>query len=244
MKLGTIVNIQRGIENLSKKDTLSSPPSEKLAIRKVIAADNINKYKIVLKRVSSRLVGALDNKKEDKTQYFFTLDSIQMIWLKDQYKEKYRLRVLLCILNSDFMNFYYKNLFSYKKLFSRVQKVFLEELPIPETIESSIQSRICDLARKLETEYNTDIDKELNGIINSLFFTKEELLEYGQLLTPTYSLKDIKGLGVEARFKLSKCGIYSINDLLNCNTSEIAEEIKGISIRSLDNWKCKARSLS
>lgn len=272
IKLGKILHIHRGIENLSKKDALDRITSTKKTIRKLIAGDNIEKYrinweapsfnhrfvdydikkydkinfkneswftqpKILLKRVSNKLVAALESKKEKKHDYYYTLDSVQMIWLKNNYKENYDLRVILAILNSKFMNFYYTTLFSYKKLFSRVQKVFLQELPIPKEIDPNIQTEICNLVEELEKDNNNyKINRKLNQIISLLYFTEREFNSYAQHLKPKYSLLDIPGLGIKYLYKLNLIGIVTIEDLIDSAIDEVAEEIEGIGSTSIKKW--------
>ena len=212
VKLGEIVEIQRGIENLKRKDALNVKRQHQATARKLISASNIEKYrinwdatlfphkfvdydpqnskykninfkkqecflqpKIVLKRVCNKLIAALDPVRDQETDYFFTMDSVQMLWLKEEFKERYDLRVILAILNSEFMNFYYETLFSYKQLFSRVQKAFLLELPIPSSISNEIQEKVFDCVDQLMKSFNQTTNNTLNQIIYALYFTQEEL---------------------------------------------------------------------
>jgi len=204
-RLGEITVIKRGIENLKKKQSLESPREKE---NKLISSSNILKYrivweegsfnrryvdydpvkyknikfknetwfiqpKIVLKRIDRKLVCAYDEQK------FFALDSVQLIWLKKEYQREYSLRVLVALLNSDFLNFYYKILFSYKQLFAKVQKIYLENLPIPKKIDISIQKQIANLVKSLEEKYEEEVERELNTIVNSLYFTgKSEVYDY------------------------------------------------------------------
>ena len=212
VKLGDLVNIQRGIENLKRKDAITAKSNYKETYRKLISASNIEKYrinwnaipfpkkfvdydpqnqvykninfkqyelfvqpKIVLKRVCDRLIAALDMPQESESDYFFTMDSVQMIWSKEEFKEKYDLRVILAILNSKFMNFYYQTLFSYKQLFSRVQKAFLMQLPIPTEIPSEKKNEICKLVNELIKSFDETTEASLNQLVSSLYFTPAEL---------------------------------------------------------------------
>lgn len=272
IKLEELANIQRGIEYLAKKDALDRIPSTKTTYRKLIAVDNVEKYKInwdatsfprkyvdydvsgyprsrkvklkkeswftqekiVLKRISNKLIAALDEKKTRPQDYFFTLDSIQMIWLKNV--TRYDIRVLLAILNSDFMNFYYTMLFSYKKLFSKVQKAFLNELPIPPEIDDDINNEIVSHVKNLEQGYDEDIEKELNDIILSLYFTEEEIEDYRALISLSYSLQDLPGLGYKIQYELNKLGIKTLGELADCDVEEVANRIKGVGRVSLENW--------
>jgi len=212
VKLGDIVEIQRGIENLKRKDAISAKKTLQSTYQKLISASNIERYrikwdaipfmkkfvdydpqnpkyqhinfkqqewfmqpKIILKRVCDKLIAALDAPSEDEGAYYFAMDSVQMIWVKNEFREKYDLRVILAILNSKFMNFYYQTLFSYKQLFSRVQKVFLMQLPIPAEIPSEKKGEICKLVDDLIKSFDETTDASLNQLISILYFTPEEL---------------------------------------------------------------------
>ena len=211
VKFGDFFEIQRGIENLKRKDAITGKNNYKETYHKLISASNIEKYrinwkaipfpkkfvdynpqnpdykninfkqrdwfvqpKIVLKRVCDRLIAAPDMPHENEADYFFTMDSVQMIWLKEEFKEKYDLRVILAILNSQFMNFYYQALFSYKQLFSRVQKAFLKELPIPSTISPEKNNEICELVDLLIKSFDENTEVTLNHLITSLYLSPEE----------------------------------------------------------------------
>lgn len=212
VKLGDISDIQRGIENLKRKDAIIVKKNLPGTYRKLISASNIERYKIkwdaiqfpkkfvdydpqnlnyqhinfkqqewfmqkkiVLKRVCDRLIAALDAPSKDEAAYYFAMDSVQMMWLKDEFKEKYDLRIILAILNSEFMNFYYHTLFSYKQLFSRVQKAFLLQLPIPAEIPSEKKKEICKLVDELVKSFDETTETSLNQLVSSLYFTPEEL---------------------------------------------------------------------
>lgn len=280
VQLGDVVEIQRGIENLKRKDALDVPKGPKRGYQKLITASNIDKYqinweasqfsqkyidynpqdpayshinfkqlewfrqpKIVLKRVSSKLVAAIDIGGKDESDYFFTLDSVQMLWLKEKYRETLDLRIILALLNSDFMNFYYHALFSYKKLFSRVQKAFLLSLPIPSEIDQAIQKQICDLVDQLVDSYDSSLDSKLNHLIYSLYFTSNEINQFEGLFEPPISLRDLPGIGLSKYWELRSIGIKTIDDLINCDSTKIVSQIKGIGTQSIAKWKKFAREL-
>ncbi|TKJ27484.1 MAG: hypothetical protein CEE42_02170 [Promethearchaeota archaeon Loki_b31] len=272
VKLSSIVNIQRGIENLKKKDALDAITSTKSTIRKLIAVDNIERFrikwkaasfyqkyidyskstypkgskvnlkqdswfkqeKIVLKRISNKLVAALDTKKEKKEDYFYTLDSVQMIWMID--KKSYNIRLILAILNSEFMNLYYTTLFSYKKLFSKIQKIFLEELPIPVNIDPNLEKQIVDKVKKLEKKFIKKDYDELNDLVKSLYFSKDELKQFEKSLKLTYNLKDLPGLGYNHEYELNKYGIKSIDDLIKCDVNDIIDNVPGVGAKTIEKW--------
>ncbi|MFX1294661.1 MAG: N-6 DNA methylase [Promethearchaeota archaeon] len=280
IKLGDILEIQRGIENLKKEDALDSNEIQKKTFRKLIAATNIEKYridwnaplfpckfvdydpqnqvykhiifkknkwfaqpKIVLKRVSDKLIAALDIGPKDESDYFYTMDSVQMLWLKNKVKKKYDLRVILAILNSDFMNFYYQILFSYKNLFSRVQKAFLLELPIPFEIPQQKQKEICNLIDQLIKKFDYITEKFLNQLIYYLYFTPEEFNKFQNLFQTPVTLKDIPGIGLVKYWELKRKGIKTLKNLLECDSEEIAGVIKGIGKKSIEKWKDEAKRL-
>ncbi|MHA1975022.1 MAG: N-6 DNA methylase [Candidatus Hodarchaeales archaeon] len=200
--LGEIAVIKRGIENLKKKHSLKEVKSKHT--KRLITSSNVNKYrvlwdkgsfrcryveydpdkypnvnfknirwfekpKIVLRRIERELICAYDKEK------FVAMDSVQLIWLKSQWRDKYSLRVLVAILNSGLINFYYRMLFSYKQLFSKVQKIYLENLPVPQEIDFSIQREIEVLVQKLENEYKEETERELNRIIKTLYLDDDLL---------------------------------------------------------------------
>ncbi|NVM52683.1 MAG: N-6 DNA methylase [Candidatus Helarchaeota archaeon] len=199
--------------------------------------------KIVLKRVSNKLVAALDVESENKLDYFFTMDSVQMLWLKTNAKNKYDLRLILAILNSEFMNFYYQTLFSYKKLFSRVQKAFLLELPIPPEIPQDKQKEISDLVDNLMKGVNPKSEESLDQLIYNLYFTPEELSRFHGLFQTPLTLKDLPGIGIAKYWELKKAGIKSLRDLLGCNSEELASSFKGIGKKSIEKWKAEAKKI-
>ncbi|NVM28943.1 MAG: N-6 DNA methylase [Candidatus Helarchaeota archaeon] len=281
IKLGEVLEIQRGIENLKRAEAVDLNSTGKKTLRKLIAGTNIVKYKInwdapqfprkfidydpknadykhvhfktrewfvqpkiVLKRVSNKLIAALDEECEQESDYFFTMDSIQMLWLKTGAKNSFDLRVILAILNSEFMNFYYQTLFSYKKLFSRVQKAFLLELPIPPEIPQDKQKEICDLVDYLLKGVDPKSEESLNRLIYDLYFTPEELRRFDGLFKAPLTLKDLPGIGIAKYWDLKKRGIKTLNQLLECDSNEVAKSIKGIGKKGIEKWKEIARNLT
>ncbi|MBD3351665.1 MAG: N-6 DNA methylase [Candidatus Lokiarchaeota archaeon] len=201
--------------------------------------------KIMLKRVSNQLIAALEPEQADKRDYFFTLDSIQMIWLKREYRHQYDPRILIAILNSQLMNFFYQTLFSYKKLFARVQKTFLKQLPIPKKIDKKMQSRISNIVKKLENDNSNqdNLQKDLDELIYSLYFSEEELKKFSPYLKPHYNIRDVPGIGILTYFKLAEHGITTLEGLIKCNPRTIADRIYGIGEKSLRKWKIKAEKM-
>jgi len=202
------------------------------------------KKKIVLKRVAKSLIAALEEEKEQPAEYFYTLDSIQMIYLKPEYENQYDLKLILAILNSKFMNFYYSSLFAYKTLFSKVQKRFLDELPIPKDLDNQTLKKIHNLVDNLKNNFDKEKFNQLETLILSIYFSKEELEKFQHCIKPTYSLEDLSGLGHKKLLKLSENGIKTITDLVEHKTlEEQAKNIKGIGIKSLKKWQKEAKQL-
>jgi hypothetical protein len=271
IKLKDVCFIHRGIENLSKKKTYSSPLNKESSMQKVIAGENIEEFKIVwdsnsfsgryidldelkdtnvkvkpiewytrvkivIKRVSSKLVAALDSKDQ-----YFVFDSVQMLWIKPEYENQYRLETILAILNSEFLNFYYKSMYSYKRLFARVQKIFLGELPLPRLIPMAKQDHISSLVMKIHNKSKKktrEIIGELNQIINHLYFSDPLVIQkLTEILTLPISLLEIPGLGPRAYYQLAMEGIKTIDDLLTIEPPELAEKLGNIHVQHIAKWQ-------
>ena len=132
--------------------------------------------KIIVQRISggdSPIVAALDNNR------YKTFASVNNIVLKDEYKEIYRLVVAL--LNSNVINWYYANNFSNKSTLTvNISKTYLEMLPIPD-IGLPICQTIMDLVDKIQTlpqdcrDYNA-VNVDINRLVYQLYgLTEEEI---------------------------------------------------------------------
>ncbi len=73
---------------------------------------------------------------------------------------------------------------------------------------------------------------ELEGS-EELIFAKDE----------KYKLRDVPGIGPKKEALLKKAGIHTIKDLLNCNVKVIANQVSGVGVKSLNNWKQNARQI-
>jgi type I restriction-modification system DNA methylase subunit len=92
--------------------------------------------KILIQRVSSRLICSFDNEKH------YTFNSVNNLVLK---KDNYDLKFLLGILNSKLVDFFYRKNYSLDASFTiTVTKANLDSLPIPEWKNSSIQSKVVE----------------------------------------------------------------------------------------------------
>ncbi len=58
-----------------------------------------------------------------------------------------------------------------------------------------------------------------------------------------YKLRDVPGIAEKKEQLLNKGGIYSIKDLLNCNSKMLAKQIKGLGEASINKWKQAARQI-
>ena len=132
--------------------------------------------KIIIQRISggnTPIIATLDNNR------YKTFASVNNIVLKDEYKEIYRLVVAL--LNSNVINWYYANNFSNKSTLTvNISKTYLEMLPIPD-IGLPICQTIMDLVDKIQTlpqdcrDYNA-VNVDINRLVYQLYgLTEEEI---------------------------------------------------------------------
>ncbi|TFF89476.1 MAG: hypothetical protein EU549_00460 [Promethearchaeota archaeon] len=165
VKVISIDNISRYFinyndKNFSNKLIIYDPNNIKIYKRK----EMYTREKIVLKRISNKLIAAIDI--ENK---YFCLDSIQIMNLKQN--SEYSLYYLLGVLNSEFLNKYYQLIYgNYKKLFSRVNKSYLVRLPIPK-VSKDDQKQVERLVKHiLRRKPEENSDKIINEIINKQYF--------------------------------------------------------------------------
>jgi len=59
-----------------------------------------------------------------------------------------------------------------------------------------------------------------------------------------YKLEDVRGLGPAKTKLLNSYGIFTIEDLLNCDPTIVASKISGLSLKSLKKWIQSAKELS
>jgi type I restriction-modification system DNA methylase subunit len=122
--------------------------------------------KILLKRISSKLIAAIDI-----NDSYYCLDSIQVV--KPIVDSGYDIYYLLGILNSKILNNYYQLIYgNYKRLFSRVNKSYLIKLPIPK-VSLTDQKEVVELVKQvLEMEIKKEREiKDLKKKINRIIFT-------------------------------------------------------------------------
>ncbi|MHA1651049.1 MAG: helix-hairpin-helix domain-containing protein, partial [Candidatus Helarchaeota archaeon] len=70
----------------------------------------------------------------------------------------------------------------------------------------------------------------------------ESLIKNGK--SPKFKLEDIRGLGPSKIKLLNSCGIYTIEDLINCDPNIVANKVRGLGIKSLKKWIQSAKELS
>jgi len=122
---------------------------------------------LLLRRVSSDLISAVPEE-------FYTFNKNLFGINLEDHVSKY----FVCgLLNSSFMNFYYKNKFSMKKqeVFPEIQKYLFESLPI-KIVESSKQKEIIEIVKALQSfgELNRLV---LDKMVYTLYdLTDEEIL--------------------------------------------------------------------
>jgi len=119
--------------------------------------------KILIKRISNKITAALDINKE-----FFCLDSVQILNLLPNVD--YNIYYLLAVLNSSFLNKYYQLIYgNYKKLFTRVNKNYLMNLPIP-IIDQNEQKKLSILIKELISinDINRDSFKIIKNKIDQI----------------------------------------------------------------------------
>ena len=102
------------------------------------------KEKLIMQRIGSDLIAAYDE------NGLYCYNSTNMILPKD---ENYKLKYLLAILNSKFMNFYYKNLFSMNsKLTVNITQGYLSQIPIHVSSEAEQQKIVEHVDQMLELQ--------------------------------------------------------------------------------------------
>ncbi|MHA1831654.1 MAG: TaqI-like C-terminal specificity domain-containing protein, partial [Candidatus Helarchaeota archaeon] len=103
---------------------------------------NYRTPKILIKRISKKIIAALDFKEN-----YYCLDSVQILQLTSN--TNYNIYFLLAVLNSEIFNKYYQLIYgNYKKLFTRVNKSYLIDLPIPK-VNIEEQNEIASIVKEL-----------------------------------------------------------------------------------------------
>jgi len=76
-----------------------------------------------------------------------------------------------------------------------------------------------------------------------LILYKPKQIEIISIKEEKYNLLDIPGLGLSRIKRLNSVGIYSVRDLLICNSKIIAQQIPGVGAATLNKWKQNAKEI-
>ncbi|MDD5338544.1 MAG: N-6 DNA methylase [Dehalococcoidales bacterium] len=128
------------------------------------------KEKIFFRRVSTRLIGALDSNQ------FYGLHTLVVMTLKEE--TPFDIRFFLAIFNSKLINFYYRAVFaSTKKVFSEIGARHVGKLPVKEiNLSISKEKNIHDTLVAF-VERTIELNKRLVPIRNTACNEREELLQ-------------------------------------------------------------------
>ena len=134
--------------------------------------------KIVIQRISGGtkpLKAAIDKTKQ------LTFASVNNLLLKNQYTQHYE--YILCLINSNLLNWFYSNNFSNKsELTVNISKTYLEKLPIPD-IDANDNSKFINLVDQILTTKKVNpqadiiaLETEIDQLVYELYgLTKEEI---------------------------------------------------------------------
>lgn len=196
INLGEVVDVRNGIATKSGKNSFISDSPENENYKKLLEAPDLYRYgfnwpkryinynrellhrprkeetflseKILIQRVSPRLVCSFDNEK------FYTFNSINNLILKN---EGYDLKTILGILNSKLMDFFYRRNYSLNAGYTiTVTKANLDSLPIPilKNNEASLGNILAAVNFILgkSKEFQQAEDKFVNYLKSTYFMKK------------------------------------------------------------------------
>jgi len=140
--------------------------------------------KLILQRISG---GPKPLKVNYDPGIFYTFSSINNIIISDEYRKKFPLKLVLVILNSNLMNWYYAINFSNRsELTVNISKTFLEEIPIVRPKNKSLFENIADYLMFLFQYYNIENENLIfndamiqffyelsNGIVYELYMNEK-----------------------------------------------------------------------
>lgn len=140
--------------------------------------------KLIIQRISG---GTKPLKANYDPGVFYTFSSINNIIINEEYRKKIPLKLVLLILNSNLMNWYYAINFTNKsELTVNISKTFLEEIPIVKPKNKSLFENIADYLMFLFQYYNIKNEKLIftddiiqffyvlsNGIIYELYLKEK-----------------------------------------------------------------------
>ncbi len=140
--------------------------------------------KLIIQRISG---GTKPLKANYDPGVFYTFSSINNIIINEEYRKKIPLKLVLLILNSNLMNWYYAINFTNKsELTVNISKTFLEEIPVVKPKNKSLFENIADYLMFLFQYYNIKNEKLIftddiiqffyvlsNGIIYELYLKEK-----------------------------------------------------------------------
>jgi len=127
--------------------------------------------KIVTRQTADSIIGTLDLDK------FYAKNSVHSTLLRDEYKDKTSLKIVLAILNSSLIDWYYRTeSLESGRLFPQVKIERLRNLPIILPSKTKLKTDIENIVDKLLISFDTQLSKKLDLIIYSLYeLTDDEI---------------------------------------------------------------------
>lgn len=124
------------------------------------------KEKLLIRDIGKRLPATYDDKKN------YCMDTIYVLFLKEKCKNKFNLKYVLGILNSNLIEFYFRKIFGTVHVgsnYQRYKRQFLINLPI-KVVSSDKQLKIAQLVSKILT-----LNTELENLENKTTDEKDSL---------------------------------------------------------------------
>lgn len=206
INLNHLANINQGIALKGDKTLSIKNTNENNDYYKVLDGRNIHKYsidwidtfldyslerihscktktifesdeKLFFRRVSANLIFTYDD------EQYFALNTLVVVNLKDNKKDKFQLKYLLAVLNSSLLQYVYKHKFkSTKTVFSEIQAKSVGLLPI-KIIDFENQyhfsnkvNQILSLKKENPEADTTSLEKEIDQMVYKLYgLTEEEI---------------------------------------------------------------------
>lgn len=127
--------------------------------------------KIVTRQTADSIIGTLDLNK------FYAKNSVHSTLLRAEFKDKTSLKIILAILNSSIIDWYYRTeSLESGRLFPQVKIERLRNLPIILPTKTELKTEIENIVDGLLISFDTQLYKKLDFIIYSLYnLTEEEI---------------------------------------------------------------------
>ncbi|HNW96853.1 MAG TPA: DUF559 domain-containing protein [Bacteroidales bacterium] len=127
--------------------------------------------KIVTRQTADSIIGTLDFNK------FYAKNSVHSTLLRDEFKGKTSLKIILAILNSSLIDWYYRTeSLESGRLFPQVKIERLRNLPIVLPTKTELTTEIENIVDELLISFDTQLCKKLDFIIYKLYeLTEEEI---------------------------------------------------------------------